>query len=216
MRTDGPFRIHAAAALAPPALVSQQLDYAALAPSSRMVDGPVGKARVLDEVGAAVNLAYHARDLCVWRDIVLLSRLLAGLDAAARARFDAWIAAERRDGLRLSSAVAAADAIARDTRVALGCQQRYLAWVAVREDLPRSIVHADPGKLDRPRPGAQTRLHLCAARHRRLAGVLDSQSRPLVADRTNRAPVVVAAGRAAPRSIALADNKDDRPRFRFS
>ena len=50
---------------------------------------------------------------------------------------------ERRDGLRLASAVAAADAIAFDAVASNRRVQRYLAWASVREDLPSAIAHSD-------------------------------------------------------------------------
>ncbi len=136
-----PVEIHHS--LVPPALVNQRLDYAALAPAAQTVYGPIGAVRVFDEVTAAVHLAYHARDLAVWRDIVLLARLLRRFDDAARARFDGWIAGERRDGLRLRSAVAAADAFETEPRAMSPAVRRYLAWVNVREDLPARFGSPD-------------------------------------------------------------------------
>jgi hypothetical protein len=149
-----PVEVHVT--LAPRSLVSARLDYAALAPSSRRVAGPIGAVEILDDVGAAVHLAYHARDLHVWRDCVLLSRLLAGFDRSARSRFDAFVRAERRDGLRLRSVVAAADAIAFGAVRRPRCIENYLAWVAVREDLPRrlgspDIVEARIGRCPMPK-----------------------------------------------------------------
>jgi hypothetical protein len=138
---DVPVEVHFA--LAPPALVSQRLDYAALASSSRSIHGPIGEVRVLDEVASALSLAYHARDFHVWRDIVLLSRLLRTFGGPARARFDMLVKAEKRDGLRLASAVAAADLIAFNTTVSSGPLKRYIAWVELREDLPRRLGSPD-------------------------------------------------------------------------
>jgi hypothetical protein len=69
--------------------------------------------------------------------------LLRGFDDAARARFDAWIAAERRDGLRLRSAVAAADAFGARPRETTPAMRRYAAWVDVREDLPARFGSPD-------------------------------------------------------------------------
>jgi hypothetical protein len=138
---DVPVEVHGA--LASRRLVSRRLDYAALAPYSELARGPLGEVRVLGRVGSAAHLAYHARDLHVWRDIVLLSRLLRGFDGAERARFDAFVRRERRDGLRLTSAVAAADAIAFDAVTSNRDVRRYLSWAAVREDLPAAIAHHD-------------------------------------------------------------------------
>lgn len=143
---DLPVEIHVA--IAPSALVSQRLDYAALAPSSRTSDGPVGEVRGLDGVASAVHLAYHARDFSVWRDIVLLSRLLRAFELRERARFDAYIRAETRDGLRIATAVAAAEAIVHNRTVAADpvasvAVKRYIAWVTLREDLPRRFAHTD-------------------------------------------------------------------------
>ena len=138
---DVPVEVHSA--LASQRLVSQCVDYSALAPYSELARGPHGEVRVLGRVGSAVHLAYHARDLHVWRDIVLLSRLLRSFDGAERARFDAFVRRERRDGLRLASAVAAADAIAFDTGSPNRSVRRYLAWATVREDLPSAIAHHD-------------------------------------------------------------------------
>jgi len=138
---DLPVEVHVT--LARPAVVSQRLDYAALAPSSRCVNGPIGEVRILDEVASAVHLAYHARDLRVWRDIVLLSRMLRNFDDCRRERFNGFIEAERRDSLRLMSAVAAADAIAFGKPLSKGAVKRYVAWAEVREDLPRRFAHVD-------------------------------------------------------------------------
>ncbi len=136
-----PVEIHVA--LVPPALVGQRLDHAALASSLRRVSGPAGEVDILDDVTAALHLAYHARDLHVWRDIVLLSRALRVLDAADRARFDAHVRAERRDGLRLASAAAAADAIGCGQLRCRRAHKRYLAWAVWREDLPRRLAHVE-------------------------------------------------------------------------
>jgi hypothetical protein len=124
--------------LVPRAEVSASLDYDTLVHRSRRVHGPMGAVDVLDPVGSALHLAYHARDFSAWRDIVLLARLLKQFDSNARADFDRQVAAERRDFMRLASAVAAADAIAFATP-ARGSAARYLAWVRIREDLPHSL-----------------------------------------------------------------------------
>ncbi len=123
-------------ALATPGSVSENLDYARFFPHSEIVEGPAGSVRVLDRVHSALHLAYHARDLQVWRDIVLLSRLLRAMTTQQRANFDAHANAERRDRVRLRAAIAAADAI-RDARLELGSAVRgYLAWSVDREDFP--------------------------------------------------------------------------------
>lgn len=157
-RINVPVEVHIA--LAQAAVVGQNLDYKALEPSVRRIHGPVGEVNVLDEVGAAVHLAYHARDLHVWRDIVLLSRLLRKLDRASRSRFDAFVKAEKRDGLRLTSAVNAADAIAFETSSSARAVKRYLAWAKLREGLPYrfgspDIVEAAVGRCTVP----ELRLH---------------------------------------------------------
>jgi hypothetical protein len=138
---DVPVEVHFA--LAPPLLVSQRLDYAALAPYTLLARGPVGEVRVLDRVATAVHLAYHARDLHVWRDIVLLSRLLRDFNEAERSRFAAYVKREKRDALRLQGAVAAADAVALNPSAPSRAVQRYLAWATLREDLPDAIAHVD-------------------------------------------------------------------------
>jgi hypothetical protein len=158
-----PVEVHVA--LAQTAVVSQNLDYTALEPSVRRIHGPVGEANVLDEVGAAVHLAYHARDIHVWRDIVLLSRLLRKLDRASRTRFDAFMKAEKRDGLRLASAVNAADAIAFGTSRSTQAVQRYLAWAELREGLPYrfgspDIVEAVLGRCTVPKLRLHSRRNL--------------------------------------------------------
>lgn len=150
---DVPVEVHFA--LAAPALVDQRLDYAALQTFARCVTSGGDAANVLGDLGSAIVLAYHARDLHVWRDIVLLSRLLRSFDAATRRRFDGYIKAERTDGLRLASAVAAADAIAFGDRVRPRAARRYLTWVELREDLPRplycDIVEAVIGRCPMPK-----------------------------------------------------------------
>jgi hypothetical protein len=158
-----PVEVHFA--LAPPTLVSQRLDYPALASLSRSVHGPIGEVHVLDEVASAVHLAYHARDIGVWRDIVLLSRMLRKFNGASRAHFDTFVEAEKRDGLRLASAVAAADAIAFDTTVSTGPLKRYIAWAQVREDLPPrfgspDIVEAVLGRCPIPKLHLHSRSNL--------------------------------------------------------
>jgi hypothetical protein len=143
MRPDIGVPVEVHLELVPPAGVSRRLDYTALAPSVKRVSGPFGRVDMLDDVGCALHLAYHARDLTIWRDIVLLSRLLSRFDDASRTRFDAHVAAETRDGVRLMSAVAAAAALrgpAADPRPAV---RRYLAWTELREDLPRVLGSAD-------------------------------------------------------------------------
>jgi hypothetical protein len=134
-----PVEVHVS--LSPAPIVSQPLDYAALEPSSRRICGPVGEICTLDQVASAVHLAYHARDLGVWRDIVLLARSLCGFDRAARARFDDFVKAEKRDRIRLASAVAAADAVAFEGTRPAPEVRRYLAWAQLREDLPRRFAH---------------------------------------------------------------------------
>jgi hypothetical protein len=136
-----PVEVHVA--LAPPAVISERLDYSILHSFVRTVPGPIGEVDVLDPLASAIHLAYHARDLHVWRDIVLLSRLLRTFDAAPRTRFDAYIKAERKDGLRLASAVAAADAIACDSAQAAPNVERYLAWAVMREDLANAMRYCD-------------------------------------------------------------------------
>jgi hypothetical protein len=136
-----PVEVHIA--LAQSAIVSQTLDYETLQSSICRADGPIGETNVLDDVGAAVHLAYHARDLRVWRDIVLLSRLLRKLDRASRNRFDTFIKAENRDGIRLASAVNAADAIALETSGSAPAARRYYAWAELREGLPNRFGSPD-------------------------------------------------------------------------
>jgi len=132
-----PVEVHGA--LAVPRSVSQVLDFRRLLPGSMLVDGPAGTVRVLDEVHSALHLAYHGRDLRVWRDIVLLSRMLRAMAPAQRAHFDAMVHAERRDRVRLRSAVAAADALSGSAALPQRAIRHYLAWCAVREDLPAGL-----------------------------------------------------------------------------
>jgi len=132
-----PVELHVA--LAVPRSVSQVLDFRRLLSGSTLVDGPAGTVRVLDELHSALHLAYHGRDLRVWRDIVLLSRMLRVMAPAERARFDAMVQAERRDRVRLRSAVAAADALTGSTHMPDRAIRQYLAWCAVREDLPAGL-----------------------------------------------------------------------------
>jgi hypothetical protein len=136
-----PVEVHVA--LVPPGVVSRRLDFTALSSSSRRVSGPAGELSVLDKVASALHLAYHARDLHVWRDVVLLSRSLRSFDATERARFDACVRAEKRDGLRLESVVAAADRIMSDQTVSNPAVARYLSWAEIREDIPRRFAHVD-------------------------------------------------------------------------
>ena len=147
-----PVEVHFA--LAAPALVSQRLDYSALRPFARTVTNGSDAACVLDELGSAIVLAYHARDLHVWRDVVLLSRLLRGFDAATRRRFDEYMKAESTDGLRLGSAVAAAGAYSSEVE-SPPAAARYLGWALLREDLPRpsycDIVEAVIGRCPMPK-----------------------------------------------------------------
>ncbi len=132
-----PVELHVA--LSVPRSVSQVLDFRRLLPGSLLVEGPAGTVRVLDEVHSALHLAYHGRDLRVWRDIVLLSRMLRAMGPTERSRFDAMVDGERRDRVPLKSAVAAADALCGSARRPQGTIRQYLAWCGVREDLPESL-----------------------------------------------------------------------------
>ncbi len=125
--------------LSTPRSVTQPLDYTGLVAHTEVVAGPAGNVRVLDRVHSAVHLAYHGHDLRVWRDIVLLSRLLRAMTPKERNDFQALASAERRDRVRLQAAIAAADALA-------GCSvdlapdvRRYLAWSLEREDFPELL-----------------------------------------------------------------------------
>ncbi|MBC5799833.1 MAG: nucleotidyltransferase family protein [Candidatus Eremiobacteraeota bacterium] len=129
-----PVELHVA--LSVPRSVSQVLDFARLLPVSELVDGPAGTVRVLDDLHSALHLAYHGRDLRVWRDIVLLSRMLRAMAPEERARFDAMVDAERRDRVRLKSAVAAADGLCGPAPLPQRAIRQYLVWCAVREDSP--------------------------------------------------------------------------------
>jgi len=143
MRRDVGVPVEVHVELVPPAGVSRRLDYAALASSVKRVSGPFGPIDMLDEVGCALHLAYHARDLTIWRDIVLLSRLLSRFDDASRSRFDSHVATETRDGVRLMSAVAAAAALGGPAGDPHPAVRRYLAWADLREDLPPALGSAD-------------------------------------------------------------------------
>jgi hypothetical protein len=133
-----PVEVHVT--LARPAVVSQRLDFAALVSSSRWVNGPAGEVRVLDAVLSAVYLAYHGEIFGLARHRAAVTLVAHTFDGAARARFDAYVKAERRDGPRLASAVAAADAIAFDRVSSIGAVKRYIAWAEVCEDLPRRFA----------------------------------------------------------------------------
>lgn len=126
-------------ALATPRSVSQNLDYARLFAHSEIVDGPAGSVRVLNRVHSALHLAYHARDLQVWRDIVLLARLLRAMTVQERADFQAHANAERRDRVRLLAAIAAAAAMIGARPQAAAPVRRYLAWAIEREDFPELL-----------------------------------------------------------------------------
>jgi hypothetical protein len=143
-RTGIPVEVHSILIRAD--AVDQELDYSALQCHVRSVNGPIGEASVLDDVGAAVHLAYHARDLSVLRDIVLLARLMVRFDVRSRAQFEAFVGRERRDRLRLTSAVALADWI-NETEPVRGPSRRYLSWAIFREDLPANIEHDIPEAL---------------------------------------------------------------------
>ena len=121
-----------------PGSVSATLDYAALAAHVRETDGPYGRVRVFDDVAAALHLAYHARDFLALRDIVLLGRLLRRMNAAERAAFDAFVARETRDAVRLAAAVTAARALAGPVRPSRDVAA-YLSWAVAREDVPAAL-----------------------------------------------------------------------------
>jgi len=129
-----PVEVHVA--LVAPGRVTNALSYAQLAPFARTVTGPAGDVRVLDDVAAAVHLAYHARDFRVWRDIVLLARKLRAFTLVERARFDGIVAREKRDAVRVRAAVAAADAVAGKPQKLASPVARYLSWAVAREEMP--------------------------------------------------------------------------------
>jgi hypothetical protein len=131
-----PVEVHIA--LGVPGSVSAALDFKALAAHIRGVDAPGGPVRVLDDVGSAIHLAYHARDFHNLRDIVLLSRYLRRMSSRQENEFDQLVRRERRDTVRLASAVAVARSFGADT--ALPKQlAAYVSWVVVREDLPLAL-----------------------------------------------------------------------------
>ncbi|MGH7728367.1 MAG: nucleotidyltransferase family protein, partial [Vulcanimicrobiaceae bacterium] len=136
-RRNVPVELHLA--LVSPKIVSAKLDYTSLSPFVRVVEGPLGQVSVLDDVRAAVHLAYHARDFRAWRDIVLLARMLRTFDGGMRAAFEAVVRAERFDGVRVRSVVAVADLIAHGTAIGDARVRRYLRWALIREDLPRRL-----------------------------------------------------------------------------
>lgn len=136
-RGNVPVEVHVA--LAMPGSVSAALDYETLAPHVRSVVLSEGEtAAVFDDVAAALHLAYHARDFHILRDIALLASYLRGMTPSERDAFDRLVRSERRDALRLSSAVAAADLFNTGHRPS-GRAVSYLDWVCVREDLPPAL-----------------------------------------------------------------------------
>ncbi len=133
---DGNVPVEVHVALVTPGRVTNALSYAELAPFARTVTGPAGDVRVLDDVAAAVHLAYHARDFRVWRDIVLLERKLRALTLIERAQFDGIVAREKRDAVRMRAAVAAAEAVAGTPQKLGSSVARYLTWAVAREEMP--------------------------------------------------------------------------------
>lgn len=156
-----PVEIHVA--LATPGSVSQPWTYEDLVAHTVATEGPAGRARVLDAVYSAVHLAYHARDFHVWRDVVLLARRLRAFRWDERVTFEAAIAGERRDAVRLRAAVACADAINGVKKPPAARVRRYVAWAIAREQLSDAL-----------RRRAHAVDHLIGCRPRRFAGVREA------------------------------------------
>jgi len=131
-----PVEVHVS--LGVPGSVSAALDFDTLIDHVRNVDTPSGPVRVLDAVGSALHLAYHARDFHNLRDIVLLSRYLRQMSPQQRNQFDRLIERERRDPVRLASAVAVALSVTGDTSLPKLLAE-YVSWITVREDLPPAL-----------------------------------------------------------------------------
>lgn len=132
-----PVEVHVA--LATPRSVTRSFAYDELDAHAIDVEGPIGRVRVLDRVRGAVHLAYHGRDLRVWRDVVLLARRLRAFSPAELAAFDAEIAREKRDRVRLRAAVACARAVAGLRPDPSFAERTYVRWAIAREHLPEAL-----------------------------------------------------------------------------
>lgn len=119
-----------------PGSVSQGYDYERLLPFSELVDSSIGQVRVLNRVGSAIHLAYHGREGRVLRDLYLLAQLLREMNDAEYAQFMQLVRSERRDHIRIASAVALAHRFAGRSIELPNQQRRYLSWLSFREDLP--------------------------------------------------------------------------------
>ena len=137
-----PIEVHSQLTL--PGSVSQRLTFEKLLVHSRVLASRIGQIRVLDDVGAAVNLAYHGRDLRRIRDAGLLASKLAQFTPQESAEFDALIAGEKRDGLRLRCIVKLAKDFAGLPFTLAPAERSYLSWAIFREDLPMIFLKRSP------------------------------------------------------------------------
>lgn len=132
-----PIELHVA--LAPPGRFTTPLDAASLMRYVRAIDGPAGRAGVLDDEGSALHLLIHALGVAPLRDIVLAARLLRRLPSEARGRLRRIVAEERRETVRLRANLALAERLAGIGAAPEPRVGRYLRWVLQREDLPRAL-----------------------------------------------------------------------------
>lgn len=130
------FAVELHTSLVPPGLLSTQLDWDALRSRTESVQGPAGNVLCLDAVGAALHLAVHSIGLHRLRDSVLLARLLAKVGESERQVLQRIAAAERIDPIRLNGSLALGARIAGIPWPQTPQEERYLDWIARREDVP--------------------------------------------------------------------------------
>jgi hypothetical protein len=124
-----------------PAQVSQHLDYQSLETHIRQVEGPAGFVHILDPLAQALHLTYHADRLLPLRDIVLLAMLLCEFSEQERKHFNVLVSREKRNAVRLRTAVYAAELLlGRHVRPDIGTRW-YFAWCRLREGLPPVLRH---------------------------------------------------------------------------
>lgn len=130
------FAVELHTSLAPPGLLSTQLDWEALQPFMAAAQGPVGEVLCFDTVGSALHLAVHSLGLARLRDSVLLACLLATMSDSERERLQRIAAAERIDPVRLNGSLALGARIAGIAWPQSAHVERYLDWASRREDVP--------------------------------------------------------------------------------
>jgi hypothetical protein len=135
VRTAGAVPIEIHTALSEPHSTTVALTAATLQPFIVPTSAAEPTVSVLNTVGSAVHLAYHARGFGPVRDVLLLGRLLRAMSAAERLTFSSILQHEQRDATRLHAVYVRAARFAGLSVQQTNAAARYTAWVHVRERL---------------------------------------------------------------------------------